>query len=223
MIYKFVCKDNEKIYIGKTRNELSIRIASHKRSFTNIKDRNYNVHFYRALRKYGWDNFDIEIVETIEDNSIIELDKKLYELEIQYIASNNSYLCGYNSDKGGIGCCGMKHSDDTKRKISVSNMGKTMSQESKLKMKETALLRMTEDRLERLRNLSEQNAINNQKSVEACTKEGIAVRRFNSAKEGSLFYDVKYQSSVTKCCKNKIKYSGNFPDKSKIYWKYEKN
>lgn len=93
IIYKYTNKINNKIYIGQTIRPLEVR---HKR---HLKDSEHdNLYFHRALRKYGEENFTLEV---IEDN--IEKDK-LDEREIYWIKYYNSFYLngkGYNMTEGG--------------------------------------------------------------------------------------------------------------------------
>lgn len=93
-IYKFENKINHKIYIGQANN-LSQRYKKHK---NNINDISHQEIFYRALRKYGWDNFEYEILEEFYDYD----KERLNKLEIYYIKKYNSLNPnGYNMTKGG--------------------------------------------------------------------------------------------------------------------------
>ena len=80
LIYKYTNKINNKIYIGQTRTKLETR---HYKHLTQLEDGTY---FHRALKKYGEDNFDLEI---IEDNIPLE---KLDEREIYWIKYFDSYF-----------------------------------------------------------------------------------------------------------------------------------
>ena len=91
-IYKFENKINGKIYIGQSIN-IEKRYKEHFYAHTNPNDKGYNTKFYRALRKYGSENFTFEIIEKdIEDLNSRE------EYWVQYY---NSYKAGYNSNLGG--------------------------------------------------------------------------------------------------------------------------
>lgn len=65
-IYCFTNKINNKKYIGQSR-DLETRKKSHLRNYDNPNLVTYNGLFYRAIRKYGIDNFDYEILYK-EDN-----------------------------------------------------------------------------------------------------------------------------------------------------------
>ena len=95
-IYKFTNKINNKVYIGKSQNLLQ-RYQSHKRNYNNSKLQDYNTKFYRALRKYGFENFDYEILEQSDSFT----NEQINEKEKYYIKLYNSIEKGYNIQAGG--------------------------------------------------------------------------------------------------------------------------
>ena len=95
-IYKITNQINNKIYIGKTVKSIERRFWEHK----NNAHKNVNLPLYKAINKYGEDNFNIEIVETVENNNCLN------EREIYWINYFNSYIDkghGYNCTHGGDG------------------------------------------------------------------------------------------------------------------------
>lgn len=117
IIYKIINKVNNKVYIGQTIN-FKERVRSHRETAFRKSSREYNKPLYRAMRKYGLENFEIKII----DDSATSFEE-LNEKEIYYIQKYNScvdYGCGYNLDKGGKN--GLK-SDYTKNKISEAHKG----------------------------------------------------------------------------------------------------
>lgn len=97
-IYKITNVINGKIYIGQSRC-ISKRWKNHKIAAYNSNDKGYEYPLYRAIRKYGIDNFDFSILENC---SIEQLDEReIYW--INYYSSNN-YNYGYNNDCGGGSC-----------------------------------------------------------------------------------------------------------------------
>jgi len=60
-IYKWENLINHKCYIGQSVN-LSKRLAQH---FNNIKNKKCDNPLYKAVAKYGLENFDVTIVETL--------------------------------------------------------------------------------------------------------------------------------------------------------------
>ena len=102
-----------KYYIGITIYPLKKRMRQHE--IRSEKRKTNLPAFHSAIKKYGFDNFEWEI---IEDN--ITSWEKLCELEIYYIIKYDSYNNGYNLTKGGEGSFGRKHSEETKEKIRKS-------------------------------------------------------------------------------------------------------
>ena len=92
-----------------------------------------NAFFYNEIKKYGWENFDHQI---IEDN--IYSIEKANEREIYWINYYHTWVgdenCkGFNLDSGGSRTGG-KHSEETKKKISNALLGHKVSQETLSKM-----------------------------------------------------------------------------------------
>lgn len=93
IVYKATNKINNKVYIGITTKTLEHRKRIHIRD-SKTKD----TYFYRALRKYGENNFEWEIIDSAETMEELE------ELERYYINlydSFNNKKKGYNSTSGG--------------------------------------------------------------------------------------------------------------------------
>ena len=100
VIYKIENQINHKVYIGQTNN-FAKRMIGHKSVAFNPKASNYGLHFYYAIRKYGWDNFSKEIIEEISDEESQEYvdERERYYIEL-YDSTNRKK--GYNVDLGGI-------------------------------------------------------------------------------------------------------------------------
>jgi len=120
-IYKITNKENGLIYIGCTISSLDKRFKEHlSRCFTS----NYKSKLYNSMKKYGQENFTIELIEECDFNLIYETEKK-------YIDQYNSYNNGLNATIGGEGCLGYVHSPEMRVKISEavkngnSHKGKT--------------------------------------------------------------------------------------------------
>ena len=92
-IYQIKNKVNNKKYIGQTVNFK----ARKKRHLTDLRcNRHDNPHLQKAFLKYGEEAFEFSIIHE-EDCS----QEKLNELEELYISINDSYLNGYNCNRGG--------------------------------------------------------------------------------------------------------------------------
>jgi len=107
-IYKIINNVNNQIYIGCTINSLTNRFNEHLyRCFKT----DYNSKLYSSMKKYGKENFTIELIEECDV-------EKIYTTEKKYIQEYDSYYNGLNSTFGGEGCLGYVHSDEIKKKIS---------------------------------------------------------------------------------------------------------
>lgn len=95
-IYKYTNKYDRKVYIGKSK-DIELRYKQHLKTVKIIKIQKHS-HFYKALRKYGIDAFDFEVlIECPIEN--LNYWEKFY---IKYYCSNNSDY-GYNMTNGGDG------------------------------------------------------------------------------------------------------------------------
>lgn len=106
---------NNKKYIGQTKKgRLKRRWFEHSKV-----DLNDNRVFHNAIKKYGIENFKIEIIETNISEELIDEREKYY---IEYF--NTFYLNnqGYNMTLGGQGVHGYTFSEETKQLISESNI-----------------------------------------------------------------------------------------------------
>lgn len=101
-IYKYTNLINNKKYIGQTNN-FERRIREHKSCSFNPKSVNYDDRIHQAIRKYGYDNFKIEIVEVIDNVTDYEITN---EREQYWIKQEESLLTqwGYNVLEGGSNC-----------------------------------------------------------------------------------------------------------------------
>lgn len=83
-----------------------------------------NSHWTRVFKKYG------KVVDIISDSLSLESAKQMEKFLIASIGIDN--LC--NQTLGGEGAFGLKHSEETKRKISIGNTGKVVSEQTRAKI-----------------------------------------------------------------------------------------
>jgi len=82
---------NNKQYVGKTSKDIQRRFNEH---ISKSKDENNIQPLYRAIRKYGIENFSLELLEecSLEESS---------EKEKGWIESKKTFHLGYNATRGG--------------------------------------------------------------------------------------------------------------------------
>ena len=76
VVYKYTNIINNKVYIGQTKQELKKRHNGHITDSQNEKREGYTTHFHNAIRKYGIENFELEIIhfgETLEELNYFEI------------------------------------------------------------------------------------------------------------------------------------------------------
>lgn len=127
-IYCHTNKMNGKRYIGLTGYK------DQKDRWRNGKGYQKNKYLTRSIEKYGWENFEHDILET---NLTLEEAKerekyyiKLYKTFIGFEDSN-----GYNLTLGGEGCSGMKLSTEARARIGMAHKGKIISEETRSRMR----------------------------------------------------------------------------------------
>lgn len=139
-IYLLRNKINNKIYIGKAVNVKARMYAHISQAKIGVK----NTAIINAIRKYGWNNFTVEILQLEPDKS------KLLQIESQWIEKYNSTNkhIGYNIVKYGSDTTGIRCSEETRRKISAATkqwhmknnnpfFGKHHTEDSKRKISES--------------------------------------------------------------------------------------
>lgn len=111
VVYKYTNNINGKIYVGITTRDIETRHKEHLNSL------NRDFVFYRAIKRYGSDNFKFEVID--RENNF----EKLLEKERYYIQKYNSYVNnensnGYNMTQGGEGTFGYEHTKETRLLLS---------------------------------------------------------------------------------------------------------
>lgn len=96
-IYKITNLLNNKSYVGKTTFSLEVRWNKHLQNYNNSNSHCYNYYLYRAMRKYKINNFKIELIEEINNDSLLN------EREQYWIKFYDTFKNGYNMTLGGEG------------------------------------------------------------------------------------------------------------------------
>ena len=105
-VYKHTAP-NGKIYIGITSQNTN-------RRWRNGNGYYENEHFSRAIKKFGWDSFQHEVLyDNLTQEDACKIESSLIE---KYHSNDDRY--GYNKSSGGEKpAIGIKHSDETKKKM----------------------------------------------------------------------------------------------------------
>lgn len=120
IIYAHINKFNGKMYIGQTSTAPEVRWKYGKGYIG-------NQYFYNAIKKYGWNGFDHIIIA--QGLTLEEANKYEEFLIAKYKTNNKEY--GYNIREGGRNST---MNPESKKKISESKMGHSVSDETREKI-----------------------------------------------------------------------------------------
>jgi group I intron endonuclease len=121
-IYKYTNKINGKVYIGRTCQTLEARASGNGKGYKCC------TYFYNAIQKYGWENFEGEIIEEgLNDEEAGK--RELYWIS-EFDSTNREK--GYNLRDSDY----RTYKDETRKKISDANLGRKLTEEHKRKLSE---------------------------------------------------------------------------------------
>lgn len=100
-IYKITNLINGNAYIGQSKN-IEFRLKTHFKKAFIIDSEEYSKTLYKAIRKYGIDNFSTEILEELPEATRQQLNIR----ESYWISHYNTFINGYNETFGGDGVSG---------------------------------------------------------------------------------------------------------------------
>lgn len=128
-VYMHINKINNKKYIGITKLPVYKRWGNNGSGYKNNKQ----LIFYRAIQKYGWDNFEHKILyENLSQEEACNLEIELIK---EHKTQDRNF--GYNIQAGGqLGNAGITFSEKSKEKMSKSHKGKKLTEEHKKKISE---------------------------------------------------------------------------------------
>lgn len=188
-VYMHTCLKNNKKYIGITNN-IKIRWGANGKNYK-------SQYFYRAINKYGWDNFKHEVL--LENLSKEEANKKEIELIEKYDTTNKEN--GYNISNGGGQ---IEFTEETRLKMSLARKGiyvgvkspmygKKHTKESILKIKES-LSKIDKSLILQL--ASEATSI----PVVQFNKKGEMLNKWKNIKSASKESGIS-ENTIIRCCK----------------------
>ena len=123
VIYAHINKINQKIYIGQTHHK------DPNQRWLNGWGYKNSTHFWNAIQKYGWDNFEhIVLFDNLSQERANIIEEYLIK---KYDSSNRSK--GYNIRLGGKNS---RLPKEIRQKISKAHMGKTIPEEVRKKISE---------------------------------------------------------------------------------------
>lgn len=236
-IYKYTNKINGKVYIGRTCQSLGKRARHGGKGYKNC------TYFWKAIKKYGWENFEPTIIE--DELTNVEASKREIFWINEYNATNRDM--GYNIIDRDI----TTFDWNTRRKMSKSHIGKKLSKEVIEKRKRSMpdrhgknnpmygrklskerkaqisemlrnrpVLEETREKL-RIANIGEKNPMYGKhmslKNKRARGRKVVNLDTkeiFYTATEAAEYYNLPYKSTVQDCCRGKQKMAAGY------HWKF---
>lgn len=235
-IYKITNKVNNKCYIGQTKTSINKRYVNHKSESRRTK---IDTPLYRAMRKYGVDNFEVSVVIEIKTNTKEELTETLNELEMHYIEKLKP---AYNAAPGGLGstgvpwteerkekfkklmsgennpCFGKPKSEETRKKLSEALKGRIITEETRKKTSETmkgvpkseeTRKKMKEAASKRTNNLPTGKDHHGSKPVNQYDLNGNFIKTFESIHQAAKELSIQ-PNGICLNCKGKLKTTGGY-------------
>ena len=169
-IYKITNIKNNKPYIGQT---IYAPIERWKRHCQDAMSNRLDTHFARAIKKYGKENFRLEVIDTAQTQ------KELTQKESYWIEYYNTYHNGYNATKGGDG-----------RQLYDYNLIVELYQSGLLIKEITDIIGCDRFVVKNALNLVEIDSFTNMvtkssKPIAAYTLDNILIRQFNSQSDAA--------------------------------------
>jgi hypothetical protein len=188
-VYIHTNKINGKMYVGQT-----VHGDNPNRRWQNGTNYRLQKYFYRAIQKYGWDNFEHEIIAS---NLTREEARNFEKLLIKTLKVYDPAI-GYNLTDGGESPSrmprkGLKRTEEQRARISDGHKGIKLSEQAKQKIS---------------------GALNYKaKPILQFTKHCEFVRQWECMMDASRALNIPVQN-ICACCNNKRKTAGGFIWKS---------
>lgn len=207
-VYMHKNKLNNKVYIG-----ITCQIPTSRR-WKNGNGYKKCPLFYNAIKKYGWDNFEHSILYKNISKEVAEEKEK--ELIKKYKSNDRNH--GYNLQSGGgitnlseltkeklrIYNTGRKHSEETKKKMSLSHIGK----------QKCLGYKHTKETKEKHRQLMLGKKNHNARGVNQYDLQGNFIKHYDYMNQIKEYINIPTTAHISDCCRGK---------RNKCYgfiWKY---
>lgn len=205
-IYKITNVINGKVYIGKTSRSISQRFKEHIEFAKLGYD---NMLIYRAIRKYGEDNFSIELIEDQINNKEID-NRERYWINYYHSYIHSKDCNGYNMTLGGDGV--LKYDYPIELIIDLYESGKSSYQIAK----ELDFSNNSDSYIRSLLKSAGVQLRTNEISILQLDTNNILIQEFSSIKEANLYFNKPiYSRNISSCLNGKTKTAYGFK------WQYK--
>ena len=181
-VYVHTCNANGKRYVGCTTQ------ARPEFRWAEGKGYQNNDHFYRAILKYGWSNFQHEVFE-------VESEEEMYRKEVELISfyHSNDPRYGYNHSSGGEkSASGCIRSEESRKKQSEDNLKRWADPEYRKRVSETIKERCNDPEVRRKRS-----------EIQKKVHSDPEYRRKMSEAAKKSHSDPEYRKKISEAAKNR--------------------
>jgi len=175
-IYKITNTVNQKIYIG-SAIDIKRRFRQHKERL--LKGNHHSRKMQRSFQKYGIDSFVFEVLEYVFDKSDL-LKREQFYMDTMNPFDDN----GFNNERIAGSKLGCKHTEETKKKMSMASKGKPKTKEHGKNISQG--LKGKKKSTEHVRKLAEARK-GHIKSDETRAKLSLALKGMPSKRKGRTF------------------------------------
>lgn len=123
IVYAIVNKINGAQYVGSTIGDGRSRWVRHKKDLKN--NSHHSKYLQRAYNKYGKDVFEFNILESVDNNILLQVEQKYLDIRKNQYSRHLNYNMIWTAGN----CSGREVSQKTRNKISKSQIGKTIPHE----------------------------------------------------------------------------------------------
>ena len=169
--------------------------------------------FYETIKQFGWNNIDHTVIDTgLSEEEAYNLERQLIE---EYDSTNPEK--GYNRAIGGRGTWGVKISDETRKKLVSSHIGKKCTHDDNWNQNiSNSLAGKKKSHVGIPRSASSRAKMTGRKAVIQYTLDGKEVARFDTITEAAIAVS-RSNSTIGKCCNGLVRTACGY------IWKFEKD
>lgn len=189
-----------KLYVGKT-----IDLKDRVRKYRNVACKGQSL-LYASINKYGWNAHIFKVLKELPN-------EELYDAEIKMIKELNTFNknnpLGLNLTLGGDGLLGFKHKQEAINKMSINSTGKIHSEETKIKISTSNIGRVLPN-THPFKQEGRQDGVKNVRwgkgliPVIQCDNKGKEVKEYKSVKDAAMDNGI-FETSVSAVCNNRQK------------------
>ena len=186
-------KHNLKKYVGITSKEN----PNHR--WNNGRGYKENPHFYSAICKYGWDEFNHLIISSGLDKNTA----KKIECGLIQLWNTQDRRFGYNATAGGDGTPNFHPSEETRAKLSRARKKENLSVETLQRRSESLRGRKFSD--EHKKKIGDSNS----KAIKMYDKDGNYISYFRGARDAEIQLGISH-SHISQCCHGRRNSAGGY-------------